>query len=102
MGFINFGSRIKNRQFDYIPRYYDPDKEELEERLKRYNRIGNDTELAKERIKGNFQRKYRGGKSVGNSSKRSTITLLVTIVMLCLLTYILLTRYLPQIISALE
>ena len=30
MGFLSFGKRPKHRSFGYIPRYYDPEKEELE------------------------------------------------------------------------
>ncbi len=101
MGFLNFGSRIKHRKFDYIPRYYDPAKEELEQRLKRYKREGDEKELLKERIRGGFKRKYSTSSTTGAGAQRNKILLLI-IVILCALTYILLTKHLPLLIKLLE
>ena len=105
MGFLKFGSKIKHRTFEYVPRYYDPDKEELEQRLKRYYReeADNDEALVKERIRGGFRRKYRiDANNYGSrSASRSSKILLATIAILCLLTYVLLTKYLPIIVKAL-
>ena len=33
---IGFGNRAKPKEFGFIPRYYDPVKEELEERIKKF------------------------------------------------------------------
>ncbi len=33
---IGFGRSIKPRSFDYIPRFYDPEKERLQENIKRF------------------------------------------------------------------
>ena len=103
MGIFNFGKRIKNRQFDYVPRYYDPDKEELENRLKKYRREVSDTELSKQRIRGGFRRKYRVENDYAKKSvRRSNRILLMTICVLLLLTYLFITEYLPKIIAAFE
>ena len=100
MGFLNFGKRIKNRSFDYIPRYYDQEKEELEKRLKRYKSSEGDTELTKERIRGGFRRKYQAKDDYSSrSQKRSNRILLITLTVLIILTYIFLTEYLPKIVA---
>ena len=103
MGFLNFGKRIKNRKFEYIPRHYDQEKEELEERLKRYKPSAGDPELTKERIRGGFRRKYRTkDEYTSKSQKRSNRILFATLVVLLFLTYIFLTEYLPRIIATFQ
>ena len=103
MGFLSFGKKIKNRKFDYIPRYYDPEKEQFEQRMKLYKRQGNDADLAKEKIRGSFRRSYRvGGNYTNEASKRSNRILLMTIVFLLLLTFYFISEYLPRIIATLE
>jgi len=86
----------KHRQFDYKPQFYDPDKEELEERLRRAKPIdGSDTDAVKARISGSFRRggiygndKYR---SLASQQKKvSNIRLLVIIGGLILMVYLLL------------
>jgi len=103
MGFLSFGKKIKNRRFDYIPRYYDPDKEEFEQRMKLYKRQGSDTELAKQKIKGGFRRSYRVGNDYSQeASKRSNRILLMTIAFLLLITFYFISEYLPRIIASFE
>lgn len=100
MGFLNFGKRIKNRSFDYVPRFYDQDKEELEKRLKRYKPQEGDMELTKERIRGGFRRKYQVKDDyTSKSQRRSNRILMITLVVLILITYVFLTEYLPRIIA---
>lgn len=103
MSFFKMGSRFKHRSFDYIPRYYDPAKEELEERIKGYNQKENATEIAKNRIRRGFR---KGGvdtrKYAQSVRKRSTIRLLGIIVFLVLVTFLVLYKYLPQIVAAIE
>ena len=105
MAFLNFGRRIKHRQFDYRPRYYDPDKEELENRLDKYsgNKPKGDTELTKARIRGGFRRKYRVSDDYSKkSNRRSNVILIFTILGLLLLTVIFISEYLPKIIATFE
>ncbi len=103
MGFINFGKRIKNRQFEYNPRYYDPDKEALEGRLKMYKAESSSSELAKERIRGGFRRKY-GVKNdyTRAANRRSNRILLITLAALIIITIFFLTEYLPRIIATFD
>ncbi len=103
MGFFQFGKRIKNRQFDYIPRYYDEEKEELKSRIAKYDREIDTTELSKQRIKGSFRRKYRVESDYGRSAtRRSNRILLLTIAALLLITFFFITEYLPRIIASFE
>ena len=103
MAFLNFGKRFKNRSFEFIPRYYDQEKQELEKRLRRYKSSDGDTELAKERIKGGFRKKYRVKDDYTSASqKRSNRILFATLIVLVIITYIFLTEYLPKIIATFD
>ena len=93
--------RFKHRKFDYIPRHYDPEKEDLERRLSRYKIV--DEEMTKERIKGSFRRKYgQKDEYVSAAQKRSNRIILITLVILIFLTYRLLTVYLPRIVESMQ
>jgi len=108
MGFLSFGKRPKHRSFDYIPRYYDPEKEEMQERLKRYKRSenqsdGNNAELAKQRIRGGFRRNSRASSEATKiANKKSNMRLLMIIATLLLITYYFINNYLPKIVEAIE
>ncbi len=108
MGFLGFGKRTKHRSFDYIPRYYDPEKEELQERLRRYKSTestadNNNTELAKQRIRGGFRRNSRASSEATKiANKKSNMRLLMIIATLLLITYYFINNYLPKIVAAIE
>ena len=103
MGF--FGKKPKHRSFDYIPRYYDPDKEKLRARLKKYDEEEKgDPEFMKQRIKSGFRARgiivdseYRSKRV-----KKSNLILLTILIVLICLSYIFLTKYLPQIIEVFD
>lgn len=103
MSFFQFGKKIQHRSFDYIPRFYDPDKEELENRVNRYNRSATNTEISKERIRGGLRRKYRVSNEYSQAVRnRSNKILLFTIVILLLITFFFISEYLPRIIASFE
>lgn len=86
-----------------MPRYYDPDKEELQRRLSRYNRNSTDVDLSKERIRGGLRRKYRVANEYSqNTRNRSNKILLFTIAILLLITFHFINEYLPVIITSFE
>ena len=91
MGFLSWGSSIKARRFDYIPRYYDPQKEERELRIKkmRQDEDGVDTELSQSRIRAGFRQKYRP-QSTRHSQMNRLIRLFVIFAMLLGATYFIL------------
>lgn len=105
MAILKFFRVPKNQQFQYKTRYWDPQKEELEERLRRVEeRKKNDVEGAKARISSSFRSK---GYHVNSSYRqrqtmRSNMVLFAVIIILVLLAYLLLTVYLPRIVQMVE
>lgn len=87
MGFIGGMFKVpKHRKFDYIPQHYDPQKEELEERLAPYKEGGKSADMAKAGIKTGFKRRVNKNPSYNISSKSSTIRLVAIICVLIVLT----------------
>ncbi len=87
--------RPKHKSFDYKPRFYDQEKEELMERLAKYDREGKskDIEVSKDNIRASFRSSsgkpnadlgYRA-KMVNQSNKR----LIAIIIILCAVLYLL-------------
>ncbi|MBK8502100.1 MAG: hypothetical protein IPL46_07790 [Saprospiraceae bacterium] len=106
MALFSFFKAPKHQQFKYVPRYYDPQKERIEEIIKNAKGEGSgDTELIKSRISRNFQNRGSSQSSQSYRSsitKRSNILLLVILVALFGLAYLLLTVYLPRFIQQIE
>ncbi len=91
----------KPRSFDYKPRFYDPEKEELENRFSRAERIRRGgVEGAKTRLKGSFRRNF-SAESAGRREqmRRSNYRLFMIIAVLLLLTYFLLNSNLPGLMK---
>lgn len=91
MAMIKWGSNIKARKFDYVPRYYDPEKEEHEQRMKLYRKDYDsaDPELAQARIRAGFRQKYRP-QSNHKSQLNRLVRLLVILLILIAATYMIL------------
>jgi len=103
MSFFRMGSRFKHRSFDYIPRFYDPAKEELENRIKGYNEKADATEIAKSRIRKGFRKGNGDTRKYAQSvRKRSNLRLFGVIIFLLLASILFLNKYLPQIVKYVE
>lgn len=106
MAIFNFFKVPKHQRYNYIPRYWDPQKEEMEARLRELRDLedkSGDVEAMKARISGGFKRNSRIGNSYRRKQvRRSNMILVGAIVGLLILTYFVLVRYLPEISSALE
>ncbi len=90
MGFIKFNKVPKHKRFDYIPRYYDPKKEELEKLVDSYKKQ-DDVEATRERIRSGLKNKYRGDQNYRRSQQRSSnIRLISIILILFLVSYLIL------------
>jgi hypothetical protein len=91
---IGFGSRIKPREFGFKPRFYDPAREELEQRLSSYKstKSSEDIDQVKDRIRRGLKGRSRGDASEFRSqqTKQSNIRLILVIVFLFFLSYLLL------------
>lgn len=90
---LGFGSRIKPRTFDYVPRFYDPVKEERKERQARFN-VDIDAEDNIDQVKSRIQRglrsKYYGdplARRVGE--KQANIRVFIIIILLFFISYLL-------------
>ena len=101
---MKFLHRPKPRTYRYIPRLYDPAKEELEQRLRQHETgKGDDVEAVKARISSGLrQRSQVDTEYQSRLIRKSNRTLFYTIVLLILITFVLLSKGLPTIIHLLE
>lgn len=84
-----------HKNFEYKPRYYDPVKEEIEERMRKHNDTQlNDRKAVKERISRGFSNYQSRNNSYSKGVLRSNITVLLIAVILVLLGWGLL-KYMP-------
>lgn len=104
-----FGKRTlfrvpKHQQFQYKPMYYDPQKEELEDRLAELReREKNDVEGAKARIASGMRSSYMADQAYRSQQvRRSNLVLVGIVIMLIVLGYLVLNVYLPDITKLLK
>ena len=104
MAIFNIFRVPKPQRYKYIPRYYDPDKEERELALRQLEEMqGGDPEAMKARITSGLRRRYRADQTYRKSQmRRSNFRLLIIIIALLIFAYLALVEYLPQIIRSLE
>lgn len=106
MAMLNIFRTPRHQRYNYKPRFYDPQKEEVNERVRQIEAIKDgDVEEIKNRITGGFrQGSYGTGASTYRNQQvfRSNMILLAVIVGLCFFTYIFLSLYLPEIAAAVE
>lgn len=106
MALLNFFKTTRHQRYNYIPRFYDPKKEELEERLRIMEGIkAGNTEDVKKRISGGFRASaYASGASTYRNRQvaRSNFRLIAIVVILCLLAYFLANFYLDEIVNLIE
>ncbi|MCI5082182.1 MAG: hypothetical protein MRY78_10825 [Saprospiraceae bacterium] len=104
MALLRFFRQPKHQRYDYKPRFWDKDKEALEERIKRIEQMQNsDPEAIKSRLEGSFK---RGGYLADNNFRRAQVRrsnyiLIAIIAALILFSYVFLSLYLPRIVEAL-
>ena len=94
----------KHQQFDYKPMYYDPQKEELQERLQGLEKLRQgDVDGTKARISSGLRGGYLSDQNYRrNQVLRSNLTLIGIIAMLAVLGYFVLSVYLPELTKMLE
>ena len=97
MALFSFFKTPRHQKFDYKPRYWDPAKEDVEERVRLAKRESNDPNAMKSRITHGLRRSYNSSsRKKSSSSKKSTLRLFVIIGILLLFTYYFLVVYLPR------
>ncbi len=106
MALFSIFKTSKNQRFEYKPRYWDPIKEEKEERLRYLKSLEedkNNPEAMKNRIAGSFRRSFATDNNVRTQQvRRTNRMLLYIIVVLVLLSYLFITFYLPGLMEQLE
>ena len=110
MALLNFFKPPKHQKYNYIPRYWNPKKDDLNDRLEMYKgKDGkNDVEAVKSRLAKGFTRGAGSGsfqikaEMRAAETKRSNRLLVGVIVFLLFLTYLAFKIYVPSIVEALE
>jgi len=105
MALLRFSKLPKHQRYEYKPRYWNPEKEELEERLKQIEQLkGGNAEGMKARIQSGLRRGSvsRGSHRRQAQVRRSNFVLFAVVLGLLAMCYVFLTQYLPQIVETLE
>ena len=97
----------KHQRYRYIPRHWDPEKEELEKRLKEVEgRKENSPEQMKARISSKLKRRggrYEESKELKRKALRSyNIRMILMLVFILWLSYVVIVKYLPRIVAFVE
>lgn len=92
MGLFGKDKRHKPRGFGYIPRYYDAEKEERNNLLRRYASDGSkdvSTELLKERVKMGLKSRYGSQPGIARRAGRKTnLKVLGIVIILGVISYL--------------
>lgn len=109
MALLRFFRPPKHQRYEYRPRYYDPAKEDLKERLRLADRKkSNDAESTKARIAAGFGRRSGSGSYLVSaearrqSTYRSNMRLVIVFVVLVVGTILVLLEFLPNLLEMLE
>ena len=88
---FGWGGKVKPRRFDFIPRYYDEEKEDLQSRLEKYDEGEHSEERTKHRIRQGIRQKYNGDLSYRSREvRKSNLRLVYIIVVLFFVSYMIL------------
>lgn len=104
MALIKFSRLPKHKRYEYIPRYWNPDKEELHDRIRRIEEAKQGgVEAMRDRVQMGLRRTYTRDNSMRKrETMRSNIALLIIVVTLIAITYAFLTQYLPRIVQFMD
>lgn len=101
MAFLRLFKTPKAQQFSYKPRYWDPKKEEAEERRARIEMLQEGgVDAMKQRLRGGF-RKGAGGEAAGRYRSqrvaKSNYSLIIIMVVLLVVSFLLINVYFPDL-----
>jgi hypothetical protein len=90
-----------HQRFEYLPRYYDPDKEELERKKKMYGKDKAAEEEVKSRISSGFRTRssYARSNQYQKQVRRAGYLRLAVLAVLILLIFLYIQAYLPEILA---
>lgn len=90
---------IGNQRYEYKPRYYDPDKEVMKERLKLRKKVkAGDKDAIKQSMRNTMRRK-RDKQETSDYIAKSNVTILVVFTALVLIAVLALNMYLPEFLE---
>lgn len=90
---------IDNQRYDYKPRYYDPDKEVLQERIRLREKMKSGDKDAIKLSMRNSMRRQRDKKETSDYIAKSNVTILVVFTALLLIAVLALNVYLPEFLE---
>jgi hypothetical protein len=90
---------IGNQRYDYKPRYYDPDKEVLQERIRLREKMKSGDKDAIKLSMRNSMRRQRDKKETSDYIAKSNVTILVVFTALLLIAVLALNVYLPEFLE---
>lgn len=86
-----FGKRPKHRKFDYNPRFWDPEKEALQQQIDQYKGDLTDQDKVKQRISSGLRNRYMGDEDFKkNSVRKSNKRIIYIVFILGVITYLIL------------
>ena len=89
---FGFGKRPKHKKFDYLPRYYNENKENLSQRISQHSGEVSDEDKLKQRISSGLRHKYIGNESYRKATvRKSNLRIVYILVVLCIVSYLILT-----------
>jgi len=89
---ISFGKRPKHKKFGYIPRFYDEEKDKLQERINQHKGTLSDEDKVKQRISSGLRNRYAGDEAYRKTTiKKSNMRILYILIILMFISYIILT-----------
>lgn len=89
--FLN--NTLKNRQYDYTPRYYDERKEQLDGKKKLYDRLHNNELTSEDRrqmLRESMSRSWSNSDYKRRETQKYNIRILILVLVLCALMYFIL------------
>jgi len=94
-----FGKRPNHKKFDYRPRFYDEEKERLNERINQHRGDVSDEEKVKQRISAGLRQRYVGDESYRKSVvKKSNLRILYILIFLIFMSYLIISSNRIQMI----
>ncbi|WP_236975115.1 hypothetical protein [Membranihabitans maritimus] len=111
MGLFKFNKVAKYKKFNYVPRYYDPEKEERDAIIRRAqgeaglineNDEDSDVENAKFRISRAFHSRGVSNEYSRKSHKKSNIRIIMIVIILSAIVYIILNTNVEGLIKLIE
>ena len=90
---------IGNQRYDYKPRYYDPDKEAMQQRIRLREKVkAGDKDAIKQSMR-NSMRRQRDKQETSDYIAKSNVTILVVFTALLLIAILALNMYLPEFLE---